>query len=165
VEVEDGDVGGLIPTEALQAGGGRLLVGERIITANAGAADEVRFVRSDAHRWPMWWSICPEDASAIEGRVTIALDPGVLHRLACALGSESYLELSFSVGPGADRIVAPLHVMGDRDDCFGVVMPIGPATDDNCDDAADPIPCDIAVAAAKAGHPRREPKSIEGKQG
>jgi len=30
-------------------------------------------------------------------------------------------------------------------------------------DACTPIPCDIAIAAAKAGHPRREPKSIEGK--
>lgn len=162
VEVDEVDVSGLVPVEALEAGRGELSVGERVIVARKGTAEETTFVRTGAHRVPFWWKLCPEDASEIRDRLTIAIDPELLFRLATSLSSPSYLELTFSAKPGANWVADSIHAIGEDGPSFGVIMPIGPRREEG--PAPTSVgPCDIAVAAAKKGiAQRRGPKPAGG---
>ena len=123
VEITPEDCAGYVPTAALKEG--RKLAKkfdsiELVCNGSAKLLNGATYPRESRETFPNWRQVWPKE----EGKITLALDAGLLYELAQALGTEGVV-LTFNPGePITVRATATKGVQPASFEARGVIMPI-----------------------------------------
>ena len=120
VTLDDGDVGGMVPTDAIKAAARRRKSDDAVIACNGrcDVLDGPSFAReTDTRRFPAWREVVPT-----KGTETLKINVKLLAELGAAIGAEE-VTLSWTRDPDGS-VTTGVRVESESGDAWGLQMPL-----------------------------------------